>query len=176
MTTLVIGDAASGKSAYAERILCKQSGDLPRFYIATMQPFGEEAERRIARHRDMRREKNFNTIECYVNLSGADVTQNSALLLEDIGNLCANELFSPSGSGENAAEAILHGIERLQARCQTLVIVSNEVFCGGTDYAGETMRYLSILSYVNRKIAALADNVCEVCCGIASYYKGREPR
>ena len=47
--TLVIGAAASGKSAYAESLCLGHDG--PRVYLATMEPFGEEGARRIARHR-----------------------------------------------------------------------------------------------------------------------------
>ncbi len=43
--TLVIGAAASGKSAYAESLCLGQDG--PRVYLATMEPFGEEGARRI---------------------------------------------------------------------------------------------------------------------------------
>lgn len=47
--TFVIGAAASGKSAYAEFLCLGHDG--PRVYLATMEPFGEEGTRRIARHR-----------------------------------------------------------------------------------------------------------------------------
>ena len=53
MLTLVVGGSASGKSAFAER-LAVQSG-LPRFYVATMRVWDAESEKRVARHRAMRR-------------------------------------------------------------------------------------------------------------------------
>ena len=49
MLTLVIGGAASGKSAFAES-LCMQS-PLPRTYLATMQVWDAECAARVARHR-----------------------------------------------------------------------------------------------------------------------------
>lgn len=174
MMALVVGGAASGKSEYAERLLLKQAGEAKRVYLAMMEPFGDEARRRIEKHRAARRGRGFETIECYVNLKESKVTRGSAVLLEDMGNLCANELFSPNGAGEAAAESVLRGIAHLRENCDTLVIVSNEVFTGGTDYEGETLRYLSLLSYVNRRLAEMSDAVCEVSCGIATYYKGEE--
>ena len=57
MLALVIGGSGSGKSAWAEN-LAASLGEQ-RLYIATMQPFDEECSRRIARHIEMRREKNF---------------------------------------------------------------------------------------------------------------------
>ena len=61
-------------------------------------------------------------------------------------------------------------MRRLQAQCGTLVIVSNETGAGGRDYEGDTLRYLRVLGEVNRRLAALADSVCEVVCGIPVYY------
>lgn len=55
--TFVIGAAASGKSAYAESLCLGHDG--PRVYLATMEPFGEEGARRIARHRALREGKGF---------------------------------------------------------------------------------------------------------------------
>ena len=176
MTILVCGGAASGKSAYAEQLLCKLSGDAPRVYLATMRPFGPEAAARIEKHRAQRAGRGFETVECYVNLSSAPVPPDSAVLLEDVGNLCANELFDAEGSGDGAADAVVRGVEALRRRCRVLVIVSNEVASGGADYAGDTLHYLRVLGELNRRLAALSDAVCEVVCGIPDYYKGEEPR
>ena len=54
-------------------------------------------------------------------------------------------------------------------------MVSNEVFAGGQCYEEGTMAYLRQLAQINRMMAAIADNVCEVACGIPVYYKGKEP-
>lgn len=172
MTVLVAGGAASGKSRYAEKLLCALSGDAPRIYIATMRPSGAEAAARIEKHRAQRAGRGFQTLERYVDLETADVPRGSAALLEDIGNLCANELYGPEGSGGGAADAVVRGVARLQELCRALVIVSNEVGAGGADYADGTARYLRVLGAVNRRLAARADGVCEVVCGIPVYYKG----
>ena len=105
MMTLVVGGAASGKSAYAERLIARLDA-AHRVYLATMEPIGAEAAQRIEKHRAMREDGGFETVECYVNLLTVELPPDSAVLLEDIGNLCANELFSPDGSGEAAAESI----------------------------------------------------------------------
>ena len=53
MTALVFGGAASGKSEYGEKLVCSlpRTGEL--IYLATMEPFGPEAEARIRRHREL---------------------------------------------------------------------------------------------------------------------------
>ena len=171
MLTLVIGGTASGKSAYAEELVMR-SARKPRVYIATMEPFDSECLERIRRHRDMRAKKAFETVECYTDLCSVKVTAGCAALLECMGNLCANELYSPAGSGDGAESAILRGVDRLLPQCGELVIVSNEVFSGGSGYQGDTIRYLRLLARVNRALAARADRVCEVVCGVPVYHKG----
>lgn len=174
MTALIIGGAASGKSAYAERLLMRLSGGAKRIYVATMEPYGAEAAARIAKHRQARENKGFVTLERFTNLAGLRAPEKSAVLLEDLGNLCANELYSPQGAGDGAEVAILEGVTRLREQCAHLVIVSNEIFCGGTAYQGDTLRYLRLLARLHRKIAETADAVCELSCGIPTYYKGAE--
>ena len=173
MLTLVVGGAGSGKSAWAEELILR-SDALRRIYVATMEPVGGEAADRIRKHRIMRENKGFVTVERFTDIGGIDLPDDGVVLLEDVGNLCANELFSPRGAGDGAADAILRGVERLRVWCRDLVIVSNEVFTGGVKYLDDTKRYLSLLSYVNRKLAETADAVCEVSCGLPMYYKGAE--
>ena len=174
MMTVVIGGAASGKSEYAEGLVLA-SACAKRIYIATMEPFDGECLARIEKHRRMRAEKRFETVECYTNLASVTVPPDSVVLLECMSNLCANEMYSPHGRGDRAAEVILRGVEHLKEQCGDLVVVSNEVFSGGSSYQGDTLRYLRLLGRVNRHLAAMADNVCEVACGIPVYYKGKEP-
>ena len=170
MLTLVVGGAASGKSAYAERLVLQTA--LPRYYLATMQVWDAECAARVEKHRRMRAEKQFETLECPLHLGAVRLPARGTALLEDLGNLTANELYDPAGAGEAAASAILDGLGRLAAQCEHLVVVSNEVFSGGTDYAGDTDRYLNALAQVNNALAARADAVVRVVCGIPVYYKG----
>ena len=69
---------------------------------------------------------------------------------------------------------MLSGRDAVYAQCETLIVVSNEVFSGGADYAGDTDRYLLALAQVNNTLAARADAVVRVVCGIPVYYKGVE--
>ena len=169
---LGLGGAASGKSEYAESLVLKTTG--PRYYLATMQVWDAECAARVEKHRKMRAAKQFETVECPLHLDNMRLPARGTALLEDLGNLAANELYDPAGAGENAAKAILHGLESLAAQCENLIVVSNEVFSGGADYAGDTGRYLLALAQVNNAFAARADAVVRVVCGIPVYYKGVE--
>ena len=169
MLTLVIGGAASGKSAWAETHALSQPG--PHIYLATMRPFGTEARARIEKHRAMRAGKGFDTLECAVDLASARIPSGANVLLEDLSNLLANELFDPEGGGTGAVE---RGLDMLLSRCGALTIVSNEVFSGGAAYAGETLWFLRQLALLNRALAKKADLVAEIVCGLPNVLKGEE--
>ena len=106
MITLIIGGSGSGKSAYAEQVVM-DFGDRDRIYIATMFPFDEESRRRIDRHRRMRAEKNFTTIECYTGLKTVEIPEGACVLLECMSNLTANEMFREDGAKEDTVSEIL---------------------------------------------------------------------
>lgn len=173
MLTFVVGGAGSGKSAYAEQLLAACPG--PRYYLATMQVWDEECRRRVERHRALRAGRGFFTLECPRNLAGLTLPQRGAVLLEDLTNLVANERYDPDGAGENTLQTVCDGLEKLYRQCTGLIVVGNELFCGGTDYAGDTVEYLQLLAALHRHLAARADNVCEVVAGCPVYYKGKEP-
>lgn len=170
MISLLIGAAGSGKSEYAERLAVSLPGR--RIYLAAMEPFGPEAQARVEKHRAARSGLGFETVERYRDLAGLTLPPDSTVLLECLGNLTANELYSPQGGGP---QAVLDGIEHLCRTCQNLTVVTNEVFSGGTDYAGDTLRYLRELAAVNRQLAARADYVAEIVCGLPNVLKGAAP-
>lgn len=165
MIHLITGGSGSGKSAYAEERILELNGDC-RIYIATMYPYDEESRRRIARHRAMRAQKRFATVECYQNLEQAEVPRGADVLLECMSNLMANEMFWPQGAGENTEEQILRGVERLRRTAANLVIVSNEIFSDGIAYDSGTREYQRTLGRINCRLAKLADRVTEVVYGI----------
>lgn len=176
MFSVVTGGSGSGKSAYAEQLVL-EAGERKRYYIATMQCFDKETEARILRHRNMRAQKNFETIECPVDLACVKIESDSTVLLECMSNLTANEFFRTDlkRSSENkekvVRERILRGIRRLQKDAAHLIVVTNEVFSDGIVYDEETMRYLSCLGSINCAMAELADQVTEVVYGIPLVYK-----
>ncbi|MDO4270174.1 MAG: bifunctional adenosylcobinamide kinase/adenosylcobinamide-phosphate guanylyltransferase, partial [Eubacteriales bacterium] len=169
---LVTGGAASGKSAHAERLLCERARGA-RLYLATMEPFGAAAWARIERHRALREGKGFETAERPMDLAGWTLNRHyDGILLEDLGNLLANELFSPEGARETAFDSILAGVNRLQTCCETLVVVTNEVFSDGLPYPEDTVRYVETLGRLNAALAARADAAYESVCGILLPLKG----
>jgi adenosylcobinamide kinase/adenosylcobinamide-phosphate guanylyltransferase len=131
-----------------------------------MVPYGEEGRQRVERHRKLRQDKQFDTVECYTGLEGLDLPPDSIVLLECMSNLVANEIYEKDGAGEDTAEAVCRGVCHLQQQVRHLFLVTNEVFSDGITYDPETMRYLSYLGAVNQKLAGAADTVTEVVYGI----------
>lgn len=106
MITLITGGSGSGKSAYAEKYICHASnekGFKEKYYIATMQVFDDEGQRKIDRHRRLRAGKGFITIEqprdikdAVSKLQSENCLKTGRLaLLECMSNLVANEMFPP---------------------------------------------------------------------------------
>lgn len=173
---VVTGGAASGKSAHAERILCSRASGR-RIYLATMEPFGQAAAARIARHRALRAGKGFETVERTHDLAGLTLAPCDGLLLEDLPNLLAGEWFSPVGAGPDGAEAaILRGIAHLREQCRTMVVVAGESFSDGQPYPPETRAYLAALGRLHTALAAQADGFYESVCGILCTIKEEKTR
>ena len=165
MMTVVTGGSGSGKSAFAEDKIVS-FGPAKRIYIATMHPYDEESHKRVARHRKMRAGKGFETVECYTGLKNLDFPENAVVHLECMSNLVANEMYDPSGAGENAEESILAGIHKLQKVSDDLVVVTNEVFSDSMTDNPEMEKYLKLLGNVNLRMGEMADLVTEVVYGI----------
>lgn len=171
MLIMITGGCKCGKSGIAEKIIT--SYNSKRLYIATMQPFGDEAFEAIERHRKIRRNKCFETIEKYTDIHELDIPENSSVLLECICNLCANEMFS--NNINHPADKILSGILNLNKRAEVFVIVTNQVGEDGIEYPEGTSNYIKNIGEINRRIAEKADLVIEAVFGIPVVLKGEKP-
>lgn len=114
MLVLIIGGAASGKSEYAEKLCVELSGEQSKLYVATMEPYGEEAKYRIERHHKLRASKGFQTLEQYRNLKEAKVNGIHTILLECMSTLLANELFTSEFTEDNNKQSEIHDAKQEQ--------------------------------------------------------------
>lgn len=169
---LITGGAASGKSACAEKLLCSLTQD--RLYLATMdRQSGSEANERIRRHQSLRNGKNFALWEQSFDLSSICLPRKyGGILLEDLGNLLANELFLCKKTPEQAERSILDGLKNLRRQCDFLIVVTNTVFSDGVCYLDETEQYRRLLGRLNQAIAQASHIYAEVVCGIWVPVKG----
>lgn len=193
MLHMVYGGSASGKSSYAESFAMSLQGDGRLLYIATMYPYkwntteiDPETMQRIERHRAMRADKGFDTVECYRHVEHIVAKRQDVLLLECMSNLLANEMYlePDSNAGSDMAETmspvsnkIVQALIDLSTRVQELVIVTNDVFSdgGSLTYDESTREYVKNLAEINCALAREAATVTEVVCGIPVIVKKNHP-
>ena len=166
MIILVYGGSASGKSSFAEQTVMELLPEGPKYYIATMQAYGEEGKLRVARHVKLREGKGFHTIECPVDIE-ASLNQipepsEAVILIECVSNLAANEMFDRGQSREAVTQKVVTEIREVCRRVKHAVIVTNNIFEDGAKYAKETKEYIQCLGDIDRQLARLADEVIEV--------------
>ncbi len=169
MTLLITGGSGCGKSTYAEKLI----GRMPegrRVYIATMQVYADESVSRVAQHSEQSADKGFETLECPKDLAAAPVPAGSTVLLEDLPNLLANEMFDGGDP-----ERILPALKALSLKCENLIIVTNDVFSDGVSYPPSTQAYLIKLAGINQEAAKRAECVIEVVYSIPLALKGALP-
>lgn len=193
MLHIVYGGSASGKSSYAESFAMSLQGEGRLLYIATMYPYkwntteiDPETMQRIERHRAMRADKGFDTVECYRHVEHIVAKRQDVLLLECMSNLLANEMYlePDSNAGSDMAETmspvsnkIVQALIDLSTRVQELVIVTNDVFSdgGSLTYDESTREYVKNLAEINCALAREAATVTEVVCGIPVIVKINHP-
>lgn len=206
MLHIVYGGSASGKSSYAESFAMSLQGEGRLLYIATMYPYkwntteiDPETMQRIERHRAMRADKGFDTVECYWHVEHIVAKRQDVLLLECMSNLLANEMYleqdsDDGGLAETMSEVekagvgmsetlspvsnkIVQALVNLSTRVQDVVIVTNDVFSdgGSLTYDESTREYVKNLAEINCALARVAETVTEVVCGIPVIVKKNHP-
>ena len=167
MIVFVIGGSGSGKSAYAEKRLLAMEAEK-KHYIATMRVFDEEGKKRVEKHRIMRREKGFLTIEKPIDLGEIALDAGDAWMLECVSNLLANEMFTEDciRDEKETVDKILKDIGSLIEQTADGVIVSNNIFEDGENYDDAMASYIKALGGINQALAAMADEVIEVVVGL----------
>ncbi len=169
MIYLIIGTPDSGKSAKAESLVLTISDVGHRYYIATMEPFGEEGKKRVEKHRKMREGKGFETIECPLRvheiIDGIKDRENATCLLECMSNLIGNEMHTEKGMEMGEAELsdyITDSVKTLADAVKNLVIVTNRFPLEGEGYDDDTRRFVRLVDIVNEKLRRRADEVYEL--------------
>lgn len=206
MLHIVYGGSASGKSSYAESFAMSLQGEGRLLYIATMYPYkwntteiDPETMQRIERHRAMRADKGFDTVECYRHVEHIVAKRQDVLLLECMSNLLANEMYLEQDSDDGGLAETMSEVEKtgvgmsetlspvsnkivqalidLSTRVQELVIVTNDVFSdgGSLTYDESTREYVKNLAEINCALAREAATVTEVVCGIPVIVKKNHP-
>jgi adenosylcobinamide kinase/adenosylcobinamide-phosphate guanylyltransferase len=164
--TLFTGGARSGKSARAEQYAAR-FGDAV-VYLATAEAGDDEMRARIAHHRD-RRPVSWQTREVPLAPSAllADLAPGSVVLLDCLSLLVSNLLLVNETNPEPAVERELTAlISAAQQRALRLIVVTNEVGMGIVPAYPLGRVYRDLLGRANQRVAAAAQAVYLVTCGI----------
>ena len=168
--TLVIGGAASGKSAFAEQVVLNTQ--KPKVYLATAQAFDAEMLEKVKAHQ-VSRGSNWKTIEEPINIADV-ITARAAdeILLIDcltlwITNLLLNEIDLESSFAEL--------LQALEAATCPIVIVSNEVGQGIVPDNALSRRFRAGQGRLNQLIASKSHTVVAVLAGLPVALKGTLP-
>jgi adenosylcobinamide kinase / adenosylcobinamide-phosphate guanylyltransferase len=162
---LVTGPARSGKSEWAEHLA--DSSHRPVQYLATAltRPDDAEWQQRILHHQ-VRRPKDWQTVECPVDLAGAIALADPThcLLVDSLGTWLANCLDQ---SNEDWQTTQQHLIQTLQTRSTLIIFVAEETGWGVVPAYPLGRSFRDRLGTLTRQIAALAQTTYLVTAGHA---------
>ena len=171
---LVTGGARSGKSAFAEKLARESGGEVA--YIATAEAWDAEMEHRIALHRS-RRPSDWQTYEAPREAAKVirEVGQEHGIILFDcvtiyLSNMLCRETepydeahLTALVRGEMAA--LVEAAQGLPKEAEVL-FVTNEVGAGIVPENRLARLYRDLAGLSNQQLAAAADAVYAVLCGI----------
>jgi adenosylcobinamide kinase / adenosylcobinamide-phosphate guanylyltransferase len=162
MLVLVTGGARSGKSRFAQNRL-RELAPPPWTYLATGEGLDDEMRARIARHQ-AERGPEWRTEEAPRDPARVFSTTGRAILLDCLTLWLSNRLLDGAGDGE-----ILTETDELVAAARAVpavVMVTNEVGAGVVPEHELGRRFRDLAGWVNQRVAAAADEVVLVACGL----------
>lgn len=172
-TTLVLGGARSGKSAYAQARAEEAASDAARpIMIVTAQAFDDEMGARIARHQADRDDR-WATLEAPLDLVDAvsSLGENDVAVVDCL-TLWLSNLMAAEADIEAACSALVQAAARTPAR---LWLVSNEVGWGIVPDNAMARQFRDHAGRLHQDLAVAADEAVLIVAGLALPLKGQIP-
>jgi len=168
---LITGGARSGKSSYAENRAEKISGNM--LYIATCPRIDSEITARIDKHIAARQNKGWHTVEEEIEITRIiQKHPDKDIILVDCLTLWINNILFHSLPGncspdEEQISTLCHKLIKACLHHQGVIFfVTNEVGSGIVPESPDSRLYRDLVGRCNQVIAAHADEVVLVSCGI----------
>jgi adenosylcobinamide kinase/adenosylcobinamide-phosphate guanylyltransferase len=177
---LVVGGCRSGKSAYAQQ--AAERLPSPRLYVATCPIIDDEMARRIAAHQAARAGRGWETVEETTDLAGVFRRHGGyGVMLVDCITLWINNLMyaaeqdSREVTEQDIAEECRVALTAARECGATVLFVTNEVGMGIVPDNAAARRYRDLVGRANQCLAAAADSVTLLSCGLPLQLKETQP-
>lgn len=165
--TLITGGQRSGKSQYAERLALSLSPNP--VYMATSRIWDDEHRKRIERHQ-ANRGKEWINIEEEKMLSQHQL--GGKVILIDCVTLWATNFFFDMQSDTEGALSVLKGeFDQFVEQDAQFIFVTNEIGMGEMSQNEVQRKFADLQGWLNQYIAARADEVFLMVCGMAMKVK-----
>ncbi|APG47989.1 bifunctional adenosylcobinamide kinase/adenosylcobinamide-phosphate guanylyltransferase [Phaeobacter porticola] len=166
--TFILGGAASGKSAYAEKLCVNSRKD--RIYLATSQVFDTEMRAKIDRHL-VQRGPGWTTYEAPMELASVlDSLNETQICLLDCATMWLSNQMLAEADLNTAQDVLLAALERCTA---DVVVVSNEVGHGIVPDNALARQFREAQGRLNIALAQIAPTVIQVTAGLPRALKGQ---
>lgn len=166
---LITGGVRSGKSSYAEKLALSLSANP--IYMATARVWDEEFRQRVVRHQQARGPE-WTNIEEEKELSKHPI-EGRVVLIDCVTLWCTNYFFEEDGNVQGALEKVKKEFDRFTDQESTFIFVTNEIGLGGTSENELQRKFADLQGWMNQYIAAKADDVIWMVCGIPMKIKER---
>jgi adenosylcobinamide kinase/adenosylcobinamide-phosphate guanylyltransferase len=160
---VVTGGARSGKSRFAERRL-RELADPPYRYVATAEALDDEMAARIAHHRAARGD-GWATVEAPLDPAAA-LGRGRPVLLDCITLWLSNLLLREKLTDQSISSLVDALAVAARAAAAPVVLVTNEVGAGIVPEHPLGRRFRDLAGQANQRLAAHADEVTLVACGL----------
>ena len=164
---LITGGQRSGKSRQAEELALSLS-EHP-VYVATAHIWDDEFRERVRRHQE-RRGPQWTNIEEEKYLSKHDLT--GRVVVVDCVTLWLTNFFFETSDVDQTLETAKQEFDRFTAHDATYIFVTNEIGFGGVSDNALQRKFTDLEGWMNQYIAAKADEVILMVCGIVVKVKG----
>ncbi|WP_106163797.1 bifunctional adenosylcobinamide kinase/adenosylcobinamide-phosphate guanylyltransferase [Tritonibacter scottomollicae] len=165
--TVILGGAASGKSAFAEQT-CVNTGKN-RLYWATSQILDEEMQKKVSRHLAQRGGGWTTLEEPFDARKVLPEAQPKDVLLMDCATMWLTNHLLADHDLQQQTEALLSGFDNCAA---DIVVVTNETGLGIVPENALARRFREAQGRLNIALAARADCVVMVAAGLPMVLKG----
>lgn len=168
---MVLGGAASGKSAFGENLVIGQK--VPKTYLATAQAFDAEMAAKINAHKEIRENAGWTTVEEPLHIAQilSSAKTGEAILLD-----CATMWLSNVLLDERSVDAEIKEFVNAVATSPALVtVVTNEVGQGVVPDTPLGRQFREHQGALNIQLAATCDLVVQVVAGLPNVLKGTLP-